>query len=251
MNIFDPGFRVARALSLSENEVQLWRVDISKLAIGLDRWHLLLSSDEQERARRFLSLPAREQFVVTRGVLRTVLAAYLAGDPKRLIFHYSANKKPALGPPFDNSGVRFNVSHAMGVALLAFSRRLELGVDVESVDRQLEFDTISRQFFSRQEQIQLDAVAPEEKPAAFFRCWTRKEAYIKARGEGLSIPLADFDVSLASGDTNALISTRPDSSEGARWSLREVPAGSGYVAALCVAGHDWYLRCRQQDTELE
>jgi 4'-phosphopantetheinyl transferase len=159
-----------------------------------------------------------------------------------LSFSYSQKEKPALAPAHAGSGVAFNISHSGGVALLAFTLRRELGVDVEQVRRDFDLDAIARRFFSAHEQEQLAALNEEERFEAFFRCWTRKEAYIKATGEGLSLPLRQFDVSLAEGDVNALLSTRPDSSESRRWSLREAPAGTGYVAAVCARGHDWKLK---------
>jgi 4'-phosphopantetheinyl transferase len=242
MNISDPGFHLATGLTLSENDVQLWRLDLQTLAVSEDRWQRLLSADEQVRAKRFLSVRARQEFVVTHGLLRTVLAAYLDADPKKLTFRHSPKRKLSLGPQYADSGVTFNLSHTGGLALLAFSRSRELGVDVERVRQDLDVDAIARRYFSLHEQKQLATVNSEERYETFFRCWTRKEAYIKANGEGLSLPLDQFDVSLAIGDTNALLTTRPYGSEAARWSLREVPAGPGYVAALCVAGHDWHLR---------
>jgi 4'-phosphopantetheinyl transferase len=115
-------------------------------------------------------------------------------------------------------------------------------VDVEQVRSDFDLEAIARRFFSAVEQKQLDAAPAQEKPEAFFRCWTRKEAYIKATGDGLSLPLSQFDVSLATKEeTNALLATRPDASEAGHWRLQEVPAGSGYVAALCVRGQDWKL----------
>jgi 4'-phosphopantetheinyl transferase len=113
----------------------------------------------------------------------------------------------------------------------------EVGVDVEKVREDFEHETIARRFFPEQEQRQLAALAPEDRYAGFFRCSTRKEAYIKAQAIGLSLPLHQFDVSLKPGDANALLATRPDPSEAALWSLRELPAGDGYVAALCVRGY--------------
>ena len=125
--------------------------------------------------------------------------------------------------------------------MLAFTRGREIGVDVEQVRSDFELEAIARRFFSPHEQAQLATVPADETPAAFFRCWTRKEAYIKATGDGLSLPLTQFDVSLEAGEQNALLATRPDASEVSRWLLRDVPGGSGYIAALCVRGQDWKL----------
>jgi 4'-phosphopantetheinyl transferase len=126
--------------------------------------------------------------------------------------------------------------------MVAISRGRSLGVDVEWIHRDLDIDGIARRFFSAHEQRELATVDPVERRVAFFRCWTRKEAYLKAQGEGLALPLNEFDVSLAAGDTNALLGTRPDQTEASRWSIREIPAGAGYVAALFAAGLDWQLR---------
>jgi 4'-phosphopantetheinyl transferase len=126
--------------------------------------------------------------------------------------------------------------------LLAFTRRRDIGVDVEQVRSDFDLEAIARRFFSPDEQRQLAAIAPEQKPEAFFRCWTRKEAYIKATGDGLSLPLSQFDVSVEIGGPNALLATRPDDSEAQHWHLQGVPAGPGYAAALCVRGGDWKLR---------
>jgi len=248
MNISDPAFRLVAPLLLAENEVQLWRLDLEALAAGEDRWYKLLAADEQDRAMRFRFKRIRQQFVATHAVLRILLAGYLRTEPNTLTFFHSAKNKPALGPPYADSGISFNVAHSGGVALLAFVRRRKIGVDVEQIRRDLDFVAIHR-FFAPHEQNQLAAVPADERLEAFFRCWTRKEAYIKAKGEGLSLPLDQFDVSLAARDTNALLSTRPDGSEAALWSLREVSAGPGYVAALCVAGHDWSLRCPSNGPE--
>jgi 4'-phosphopantetheinyl transferase len=159
-----------------------------------------------------------------------------------LSFSYSKQEKPSLSAPHVDSGVTFNVSHSGGIALLAFTRRREIGVDVEQLRPDSDFEAIARRFFSAREQNQLAALPAEEKVDAFFRCWTRKEAFIKATGDGLSLPLSQFDVSLAARERSALLATRPDASEAGGWLLQEVPGGPGYVAALCVRGQDWKLK---------
>lgn len=241
MNITDSGLRIETSLPLPDGEVQLWRVDLEAIGTDEARWRQLLSSDELARASRFHFSRDRQRFVAARAVLRRILASYLATDPNPLSFSYSTKEKPSLGPVHVGSGITFNVSHSRGIALLAFSRRREIGIDVEQVRRDADLEAIARRFFSGREQSQLAALPAEEKVDAFFRCWTRKEAYIKATGDGLSLPLSQFDVSLAAGEKNALLETRPDGSEAGRWLLQEVPAGPGYIAALCVRGQDWKL----------
>jgi 4'-phosphopantetheinyl transferase len=242
MNITDSRFQIKVPLALPPDEVHLWRADLEAVAADESRWQRVLSSDESDRAARFHFPRDRQRFVASRAVLRAILAGYLATDPKGLSFSYSQKEKPSLGPADAGSDVTFNVSHSGGIALFAFTRRREIGVDVEQVRRDSDLEAIARRFFSAHEQDQLAALPAEERINAFFRCWTRKECYIKATGDGLSLPLSQFDVSLAAGETNALLATRPDASEARSWLLREVPAGPGYVAALCVRGQDWKLR---------
>ncbi len=242
MNITDSGFQIKAPLALPEDEVQLWRVDLEAIGAAEARWQKVLSSDESARASRFHFSRDRQRFVASRACLRMILAGYLATDPNSLSFSYSKKEKPSLGSAHAGGDVTFNLSHSGGIALFAFTRRREIGVDVEHVRRDFDVDAIARRFFSAHEQEQLAAFPDEKKFEAFFRCWTRKEAYIKATGEGLSLPLQQFDVSLAAEDRDALLATRPDHSEAGLWSLREVAAGQGYAAALCVRGQAWRLK---------
>ncbi len=242
LNITDPAFQIEPSLPLPDDEVQLWRVDLEAIRGDESRWQKLLSPDELTRAVRFHFERDRQRFAAARAVLRTILGAYLAVDGKSLSFAYSKKEKPSLGPLHAGSGVSFNVSHSGGIALLAFSRGREVGVDVEEVRRDFDVEAIARRFFSAHEQAQLSELPAEQRVDAFFRCWTRKESYIKATGDGLSLPLSQFDVSLEPGEMNALVATRPEASEAGQWLLQEVPGGSGYVAALCVRGREWKLK---------
>ena len=242
MNITRCDFELEPHRALPLNEVQLWRVDFDALHEQELRWHKILSADELARASRFRFAIDRQRFVVSRGILRTILASYLAIDPKGLSFSYSSREKPSLAPSYFDSGVTFNISHSGGVVLLAFTRGREIGIDVEQVRSGFEVEAIARRFFSAHEQQQLAELAEEKRFDAFFRCWTRKEAYIKATGDGLSLPLHEFDVAVAEDSGDALTATRPDGDEARKWLLRDVPAGQGYVAALCVRGRDWSLK---------
>lgn len=248
-NIISADFRFEQPLILPEDEVQLWRVDLEAISGAESRWRHLLSADESARAARFHFARDRRHFIAARAMLRTILGGYLETNPQNLSFSYSKKEKPSLGASHADSGVMFNISHSGGIALLAFTQRRDIGVDVEFIRKEFDLEAIARRFFSENEQNQLAALPSEVRPEGFFRCWTRKEAYIKATGDGLSLPLHQFDVSLASGEMNALTSTRPDASEASRWLLQEVPAGPGYAAALCVRGHDWKLSGWPQSEE--
>lgn len=219
--------------------MQLWRADLDALGPYEVRWQKVLSADEQKRAARFHFAKDREHYAAARAILRTILGGYLELDPAEIDFRYSQKEKPYLIPRFAESGIQFNGSHSGGIALYAFARQMEVGVDVERIGRDIEAESIARRFFSESEQQQLLSLPSPDRVEAFFRCWTRKEAYIKATGDGLSLPLSQFDVSLQPNDQDCLIATRPDKAESERWLLREVPAGAGYVAALCARGRAW------------
>ena len=242
MHISDPDLPFGARLTLRDDEVQLWKIDLAAVAAAERRWQEILSADERVRAARFHFEHDRQHFTATRALLRTLLASYIGGEAAGLVFRYSENDKPSLDQQTPQDPVEFNVSHSGTTALLAFTRGRALGVDLELIREDFDPAALAHRFFSRHEQSQLAALPPSQKYSSFFRCWTRKEAYIKAVGTGLSIPLDRFDVSLRPGDENALLATRPDASEAAMWSLREVPVGDGYIAALCVRGHGWHLK---------
>jgi 4'-phosphopantetheinyl transferase len=248
MHISAAAFEIEAPLRLPEEEVHLWRVDLATAAAGEERWQQILSADENARAARFHFARDRCSFTATRAVLRTLLSGYVGSDPKALVIRYSEKDKPYLGQnhldqKYRENPVEFNVSHSGTIALLAFARGRTLGVDVERIREDFDVEPIARRFFSEREQGQLAALPSSEKVSGFFRCWTRKEAFIKAIGSGLSLPLDQFDVSLTEGDGSALLATRPDHREAARWSLQGVPVSDGYVAALCVQGQGWRLQC--------
>ena len=204
-----------------------------------------LAADEQARAGRFYFQKDREHFIVARGVLRAILGRYLNREPAGLPFCYGSHGKPALAGQSERGAIRFNVSHSHGVALYAVTREREVGIDLERIRFDLEVVEIAERFFSRREAAMLRTLPMAAQRQAFFRCWTRKEAYIKARGEGLSLPLDQFDVSLAPGEPAAVLGTQGDPSEASRWSLEELSPAPGYAAALAAEGHGWRLACWQ------
>lgn len=215
--------------SLLADEVHVWRLDLERPA---ESFVELLQPDEVARANRFYFEKDRKHFVVARAFLRLLLGWYLNTDPKRLQFAYGAWGKPSLNGQFRESRLRFNMSHSHGVALYGITERREIGVDVEQVRADFASDDIARHFFSPLEVGVLCALPEDDRVAAFFRCWTRKEAYIKATGRGMSQALDGFDVTLGSGNDVALLRTEDGSHE--RWRLLDVAVGAGYAGALAV-----------------
>ena len=227
------------------DEVHVWRATLDQTPSQIQSFRHNLAADEQTRAEQFHFERDRGHFIVARGVLRALLGGYLKRTPERLSFCYNAHGKPALAGESDGDAIRFSVSHSHGVALYAVTRGREVGIDLERIRSDLAVAEIAERFFSRREVAMLRTLSTEEQREAFFRCWTRKEACLKARGEGLSLPLDQIDVSLAPGEPEAVPGTQPDSSEASRWSLLELIPAPGYAAALAVEGHGWHVACWQ------
>jgi len=230
-------------LSLEGEEVHVWLAKLDQPLETLRALRHLLSPDEIHRAERFHFRKDREHFTVARGVLRTILGGYLRVEPTQLHFAYSAYGKPALAGIKDHRTLRFNLSHSHELALYAFTLKRDIGLDLEYRREDFASEQIAEQFFSAREVETLRALPPRLRTEGFFNCWTRKEAYVKAVGLGLSLPLDQFDVSLAPSEPAALLRTGDDERETARWSLRELTPAEGYAAALAVEGHDWQLKC--------
>jgi len=217
------------SLSPLADEVHVWRLSLDR---PTERFVQLLQADEVARANRFYFEKDRKHFVVARGFLRLLLAWYLHTEAKQLQFVYGAWGKPSLAGEFCETQLRFNMSHSHGVALYAVTEGREIGVDVEHVRADFASDDIARRFFSPHEVGVLCELPEDDRVSAFFRCWTRKEAYIKATGRGMSQPLDGFDVTLGSGDDVALLRTEDGSHE--RWRLVDIAVGAGYAGALAV-----------------
>jgi 4'-phosphopantetheinyl transferase len=224
-----------RTGSLGREEVHVWHAHLDDTSSAdIVRLAQVLSQDEKERASRFRFEKNRNEYIFSRATLRILLASYLRAPASDLCFAYSSYGKPYLVAPESARALAFNLAHTDRMLVLAFGWERKIGVDIENIRKNLEVEEIAERFFSPAERSALRDVPPEDRHAAFFRCWTRKEAYIKARGEGLSHPLHEFDVSVIPQDTAALLVTRPDPTEARRWLLREIPTGCGYIAALAV-----------------
>lgn len=238
-------FFPATNLTLSSGEVHVLHASLDLPASHIQRLQETLTSDELSRAERFYFPEDRRHFIVARGLLRTVLGRYLETEPSKLRFCYGKHGKPSLVSAYNSAKLDFNLSHSSGLALYAFTNGRKIGIDLECIRVDLEYEQIAVQFFSPQENDLLRNLPHHMKSEAFFNCWTRKESYIKARGEGLSLALNQFDVSLVPGEPARLLNYRGDPQEASRWSLKQLKPGPGYAAALAVEGHGWRLSCWQ------
>ena len=236
-----------KKLILPSNAVHVWRASLHVSASYLHTLEGTLTADECARAERFYFQKHREHFIAGRGLLRNILSRYLDRKPDRLRFCYNSYGKPALTEETGTEGLCFNLSHSHRIALYAITRDREIGIDIEYFRPNVETEKLAERFFSPREAAVLRALPEHLQREGFFNCWTRKEAYIKAEGKGMSIPLSAFDVSLTPGEPAALLRTQNHPQETARWSLQALNPAPGYAAALAVKGHDWELKCWRWD----
>jgi len=199
-----------------------------------------LSPDELSRAGGFHADRDRRRFIIGRGALRSVLSRYLGVPPAALEFRYGPHGKPALSLEPGKRDLRFSVSHCRDRALYAVAQSRDVGIDVECVRADIPAEAIAARFFSAHETAGLRTLPPADRPRAFFRLWTRKEAFLKAQGTGLLTSLRDFAVSW---DASArLLWTGGDPSAASRWRLEDVCAGADHAAAVAAEGTNWVLR---------
>jgi 4'-phosphopantetheinyl transferase len=222
-------------------EVHVWRTALDLSEVCLHRLWQALDSEERERANRFHFAKDRDHFIAARGRLRAILSRYLQIQPRDLRFVYGARGKPSLAG--QTGGLRFNLAHSHGLALYAIAEGREVGIDVEFIRPSVAGEGIAERFFSRLEVAALRSLPPTQRQVGFFTCWTRKEAFLKAHGEGLGYGLNQFSVSVAPDEPAALVAIPSDPEAAAHWSLQDLAPGPGYVAALAVERPLGNLRC--------
>jgi 4'-phosphopantetheinyl transferase len=223
-------------VTLAEHEVHVWSASLDG-QLGLYPYlATLLSHDERLRAARFRSPLHERRYVVGRGLLRVLLSRYVDRPARELIFAYNEFGKPSL----DKEALAFNVSHTGGRMLMGVTPGFDIGVDVEAVRSEPVTDGVAEHFFSVREVKDLFDLPEGLRPSAFCTCWARKEAFIKGHGEGLSLPLQDFDVTLTPDVAPALLNTRFAVGEAREWTLHDVPsaADAAHAAALAVRARE-------------
>jgi len=219
---------------LGEDRVHLWCVAL-RAPVELERaFEQTLSSQEAERSRRFATLTLRRRFALSHGVLRLLLSRYLNIAPAKIVFGYGPAGKPFIEN--DGAGIQFNMSHSDDLAVYAFARNCRLGVDVERIRSMPDLMGVAKLSFSEQEYGELLSLPDAEQTAAFFRCWTRKEAYVKAVGQGLSLALESFQVNFRPEQPVAL-RVLPPGDRCQTWQIRDI-APPGYAGAVVFDGAD-------------
>ncbi len=223
-----------RELELKSNEVDLWLITIPTAMDSLPDYRARLTDDERDRADRFHFAQDRARFTLGRAVLRQLLTRYLGHGNFSLAANHHG--KPYLREP--DQALEFNVAHSGDLVLLGFTRGRAIGVDVERMRPDFATTEIANRFFAPDEASIVAALPEPERVRGFFNCWTRKEAYIKARGLGLSLPLHSFSVAFAAGEAPALLRVDGDTGASQRWTIVDLPTCDGYAAATVFEGRN-------------
>jgi 4'-phosphopantetheinyl transferase len=213
-----------------QDHVHVWAVRLDDASVDLDRAGALISLDERERAARFKFARDRRRYLVAHVALHEILQRYLPIVSAGLSFVIGANGKPSLPQALAPSGVEFNLSHSNEMALLAVCHEREVGVDIEYVKEDFEFQEVAEHFFSAREVAAMRGLPPSLQRQAFFKCWTSKEAFLKAKGTGLSGALDEVEIAIIVNEQVRITANVPG------WSLAELDSIDGHEAALVVAG---------------
>ena len=232
-------------LSLFAQDVHVWRAALEMDASCLQSLQRTLSEDEVTRAERFRFQRDRMQFIAARGLLRSILARYLSVEPGHLRFCYGDHGKPALAHALSKDEIRFNISHSGRLALVAVTRGRAIGIDLEHIPVDFDWRPITEEVFSIQERAALQTLPLHMRRRAFFLCWTRKEAYVKARGQGFALSPDRVEVPLTIGGPAIVRSTGGDNEGGSWWSVQSLYPDEHYVAAVAAGGRNWRLACWQ------
>ncbi|MCL5261267.1 MAG: 4'-phosphopantetheinyl transferase superfamily protein [Gammaproteobacteria bacterium] len=218
---------------LAKNQIHIWKIKFSELLPQISCYWQNLTFSEKERANKFKVEHARNAFVISHGVLRKLLVGYLGGNPTDFSFQQNEYGKPSIENNLLN--LRFNLSHSRDLALFAFALNYEVGVDVECAREKIEVDEIAAKFFAKAEVHDLFLLPPNERQIAFYNCWTRKEAFIKAIGKGIFFPLEKFSVAVDTKKQGRAKLTIMDESYASKpWVLYALDPAPEYYGALVV-----------------
>ncbi|MFQ5889845.1 MAG: 4'-phosphopantetheinyl transferase family protein [Gemmatimonadota bacterium] len=226
----------ARIPTPEPTEVHVWRASLDPGGERVQELGHIVSLEERERVDRLRSGRARRRLTLSRGILRELLARYTGIAPERLSFHHGAGGKPSLSGEAARSRLRFNLSHSEELLLVAIARGGLVGIDVEAIRPVPGAESLARRFFSAREQTAIRRAPEPERTSAFLTCWTRKEACVKATGDGVWAAARRFEVTVAPDERTRVVAVDGDPKEASRWSLFPLEPAEGYVGALAVRG---------------
>lgn len=229
--------------SLGENDVHVWTASLQPAPATAAACEAMLSPDEKTRASRFFFERDSSRFVAARGTLRAILGRYLHLEPRTIKFIYSERGKPSLAKMAAREHIHFNLAHSCDLAVVAVSKIPNIGIDLEKLRPIKDAEGIAERFFSQREANLLKSLPPTQRQVGFFNLWTRKEAWLKATGEGIGELLNQVEVSLLPGEAARLLSISNDADTAAEWTLRELIPASGYLGALAVRATNFQVQC--------
>lgn len=235
--------RASQEIRPRADHVDVWRIRTLLDADHVARFGMLLSKAQRDRATRLRITEKRDQYIITQGLTRIVLGWVLDAAPKALAFTRGPKGKPYLDGEFSDSGIQFNMTHTSHMSLIAVAMHREVGIDIEHIRDNLQWEKLARRYFSEEEYRGFRALPGGSKLRAFFTCWTRKEAVLKAIGTGLVGGLASFDVSVDPDAPPVLLGNRWQGRYHGDWSMAQLEPGDGYVATLVGEGSGFTVRC--------
>jgi 4'-phosphopantetheinyl transferase len=227
---------LASPLSLNKGEVHVLKAAIQEASSMMAYLFSILSPDERERATKFVFERDRNRFASSRAILRLILARYLGMKPGEIVLVYDSYGKPSLSPLQNCEGLSFNLAHSGNRAVYALARNVQIGIDIEQCRNDVAVEELAERFFSKRESSALRSLPEDERREAFFRCWTRKEAYLKALGQGLFVPLESFTVSVKPNESPILLEALTSDNQS-DWTMLDLPTDTGFMAALAVQLH--------------
>jgi 4'-phosphopantetheinyl transferase len=220
--------------TIAPGEVHVWTARPSSEGVSLVALEALLNPQEKSAAYRFVFERHRLNYIFAHGVLRQILGAYIDRPPGEIQFRHNAYGKPFLLEAGERERTQFNMSHSHGIVLVALTLDRRIGADVEQLRTLDSFPAIAQSNFTTQERAYISGFPPEQQQDAFYKCWTRKEAFIKAVGKGLSIPLNTFDASIPEGQPGRRITAPKEAPDVESWWLSDLSAPEGYAGAVAV-----------------
>ena len=228
-------------LSLSKDYIDVWLCDLKQLSGEINNFYSILAEDEHERADKLKVEDKKQQYIITRGALRQRLGLLTNIDPKDFVFEYFEHGKPVLNNDARFTDITFNVSHSNDLALIAIAQEQNIGIDIEKINHELNHQALMTRFFSEAEQTEFQTMPDANRAKAFCACWTRKEAFIKAVGDGVSYGLDNFDIAVDPENQIPEINLHKSSDE--TWSAINLPINDEYMACLVNDRNNISVRC--------
>ncbi|MDJ0533219.1 MAG: 4'-phosphopantetheinyl transferase superfamily protein [Xenococcaceae cyanobacterium MO_207.B15] len=225
-------------LTLLNDEIHLWRANLNLSPQHIEQLETTLSEDEQLRANRFRFPNHRRRFVAARGILRQLLGFYLQTSGDIVSFTYNLKGKPQLAPDFSNTNLEFNISHSQDLALYSFNRDQIIGIDLEYLRDNVDYENIAQRFFCQREFNLITTCPKQQQLARFYQLWTAKEAYLKATGEGLAGGLETLEINFDSAGNIYLYKIKNQKNLAHQWSLYNFIPETNFIATIALSGKE-------------